>query len=304
MKITNKLNLPKPLVEAVSSDDYSRGDSDISVTQLIAPPQKVYLEELNEDEIECDAGDLIWSAFGRAMHVLLERAESLMPVEKRLYAECAGWIISGGMDRIALTEKSLGVSVCDYKVTSAWSIALEKGTKQEWIEQLNLYAWLLRKCGYKPTELFVAAFLRDWSKLEARRNKDYPQHQIQIIPIPLWQEDFAEDFIAKRVRAHQEHCTGTYHPCTDEERWKRPDHWAVMKAKRKSALRVLKSKREAETWCINNGHARMRDGKIELNMAISIELRPGEATRCISYCDAAPFCPQWQEEKNERSNQR
>src|SRR3990167_5596923 len=43
MKLTNKQGLPQPLVEAVRNDSYGRGDADISVTQLLAPPRKVAL---------------------------------------------------------------------------------------------------------------------------------------------------------------------------------------------------------------------------------------------------------------------
>jgi len=102
MKLTNRTGLPQPIVDAIKADTYSRGEADISVTQLIDPPQKVWLEEQHADEIEQDVSDLIYILFGKLMHELLEKAETLMPAEKRLFAKCGGWTISGGMDRIAL----------------------------------------------------------------------------------------------------------------------------------------------------------------------------------------------------------
>ena len=35
MKVTNRLGLPQPIVEVLSRDNYSKGDADFSVTELI-----------------------------------------------------------------------------------------------------------------------------------------------------------------------------------------------------------------------------------------------------------------------------
>jgi hypothetical protein len=264
MKLTNRLNLPAPIVDAVKADDYSRGAADISVTQLIDPPQKVWLEEQHADEIVEDVSDRIWALMGKSIHKILEQAESLMPVEKRLFGKCGGWVISGGMDRNALLKKDFGIEVQDYKMTSAWSIALEKGVKQDWVNQLNCYAWLLRENGYDPQKLTVVAFLRDWSKLEAKRKPDYPQQQVMVIDVPMWPVVEAASYVRGRVGLHQIYraktqAGGPADPmpgqCTPEERWERPTKWAVMKEGRKSALRVLDGEREAMQWCLDNGHA-------------------------------------------------
>ncbi len=39
-KWTNALNLPAPIVAAITNDPYSSGDADISVTSLIAPARQ------------------------------------------------------------------------------------------------------------------------------------------------------------------------------------------------------------------------------------------------------------------------
>lgn len=41
--LSNKYNLPQPLVSALEKDDYDIGDADISVTSLWKPPQMVSL---------------------------------------------------------------------------------------------------------------------------------------------------------------------------------------------------------------------------------------------------------------------
>jgi len=207
------------------------------------------------------------------------------------------------------------IEVQDYKLTSAWSIALEGGIKADWVNQLNCYVWLLRENGYDPQKLTVVAFLRDWSKLEAKRNRDYPQSQVMVIDVPMWGIAIAQSYVQERVALHQRHRRGTlllepgridgdaaYHFCTPEERWERPAKYAVMKEGRKSALRVLESEKEAHKWALENHGASAPDAYSEaqymyLKPGISIVERPGEAVRCADYCNAAPWCPQFQQEK-------
>jgi len=56
-KLTNKYNLPQTFYDAVKNDDYTKGDSNISVTELISPPRKIALEEKHAGEIEEDVSD-------------------------------------------------------------------------------------------------------------------------------------------------------------------------------------------------------------------------------------------------------
>ena len=77
MKITNHFNLPQPLVDSVKSDEwYEKGDCDISVTQLIGPPQIRLLSEKHKDELEQDVTDRIFMLFGSAVHNILEKANT------------------------------------------------------------------------------------------------------------------------------------------------------------------------------------------------------------------------------------
>ena len=85
MKITNKFNLPEAIYEAVKNDGYTRGDSDISVTQLIDSPYIRELKNNHNSEIEEDATDRIWSLLGQAVHTILERADTEDLKEERLY---------------------------------------------------------------------------------------------------------------------------------------------------------------------------------------------------------------------------
>ena len=73
MKITNRMNLPQPLVSAIERDPYVRV-GDVSVTSLAKSPRQFWLERRHAEEIEEDASDRIWALLGSIGHKILERA--------------------------------------------------------------------------------------------------------------------------------------------------------------------------------------------------------------------------------------
>lgn len=271
MRVTNKSGLPESIVRAITNDPYE-GGGDISVTTLIAPPQMRLLKNHHHDELEEDAADRIWSLIGQAVHSILERIDDGSIKEKRLYMDVSGWSVSGQFDRY------LNGSLIDYKITSVWSV--KQGIKREWEEQLNLLAALCRANGYVVNNLGVTAILRDWRKNEAFQYADYPQSQVMAIPVPVWPDWKATQFMAERVELHQRVTNGEHVPCSNEERWYRGEKWAVMKKGRKSALRLLDTEAEAKAWMEKN------DPKGE------IVHRPGNYIRCEQYCSVSKFCKQ------------
>jgi len=278
MKLTNRLNLPQAIVSAISNDDYSRGECDLSVTQLITPPRKVELQRLHDDEIIEDVADRIWILVGKAVHSILEAAGSDDLKEERLFMDALGWRISGAFDNLALIQAGADLwKISDYKVTSAWSVVFADG-KTDWEAQINCYAHLLRLHSFPVSELEIVAICRDWRKTEALKNPDYPQSQVAVIPIRLWSSAEAQAFIVERVRLHQQAREGGELPlCTAEERWERPTKWAFLKQGAKRATKLCNTQDEAEAL---------------LKPGYRIERRDGESTRCKSYCSALPFCGQ------------
>ena len=193
MKTTNKFQLPEVVVKALTKDTYSRGDSNISVTTLIDSPRVGILKRKHDDDIEIDVVDHLWSRFGTAMHNVFEDAteevDSLS--EERLFVEYMGWKISGAIDlQTYVTPKSVIIS--DYKVTSAWSVMNDK---VEWHNQLNAYAWLVRKSkGCKVEGLRIIAILRDWQRRKAG-DGDYPISPIMIVNIPRLSDGEQDDYM-------------------------------------------------------------------------------------------------------------
>lgn len=276
MQLTNRLNLPTPIVMAVANDDYDMGDADISATGLIKPVRIYQLEKRYGDNISVDVSDLIWRLVGSNTHYILEQANIQNAVqEERMDMEIEGWKISCKPDLY------WNRAVYDWKITSVWSVI--NGVKPEWGSQLNVYAEVLRRYGHTVSVAMVIAIMRDWSKYQVNRSSDYPKTQVKQIPVELWTPGQTTDWIAQRVKEHQEAETLADHElpvCTPEERWHKDDSWAVKIKGQKRAKRVLGSHEEAEAW--GSQHL---DGK-----RWEIEMRPGEDMRCESYCSCNQYC--------------
>ena len=121
--ITNKLNLPQPIVDGIlrGRDEYSASyngkRADISVTSLIAPPQIRMLRKQHGDEISQDASDMLWAWMGTAIHSYLEFATKGALAEERLFFThlATDMTLAGQFD--ILQDGILG----DYKLTSVWA---------------------------------------------------------------------------------------------------------------------------------------------------------------------------------------
>ena len=291
MKYTNKHDIPKEIIRAIENDQYTRGNSDISVTGLLQPPRIRLLEREHHDDIVLDYSDETWKILGQAVHAILERANENYDdtiTEQRLFADIEGWTVSGQTDSLAVHDKVLK----DYKVTSVWTVvnALKEG-KSDWEKQLNCYAYLYKhNTGETINQLNIIAIARDWNRRDSRaRGGDYPQSNIITLDIPLWSEQEQLQFFKDRVSFHRSSefkhsMDGELPLCSDEDRWKREDTFRVVKKGRKRAIRVLPSLKEAEEFLGSN-----EDG-------LSIEISKGESIRCGAYCNVAQFCNQYKEE--------
>ncbi len=285
MQITNLTRLPEPLVAAVSRKREPQ-PGQISVTELISPPQMRALTLKHWNDLTEDASERIWATMGQLMHKLLEEhvvaSDEKHLAEHTLSCEVDGMTVKGTFD---LYHKD-GVLV-DYKFVSVWTTI--DGIKREWEEQLNLYAELLRRHNYKVERLEIVAIYRDWSKTRAQ-DSSYPQSQVTVFTVPLWDESKAVGFLEERVRLHKEAEAGSYPECSGEERWERQTKFALMKRGRKSAIRLFDTHEEA--------------AKAVTRPDQYVEMRPGSSIRCESYCAVAPFCRQYaQNHANETNGQ-
>lgn len=283
MIITNKHNVPEPLVTLASREYYSKGASAYSVTEIMSPPKIKRLREQYNDVVEQDVSDMLWSMLGSALHVVMERGltPGYIP-EQRLFYDLDGVTVSGQID--LQQETPTGIVLIDYKFTSAWAVMQEKA---EWEQQLNVYKWLVEKSKRRTVVgLKICSFIRDFSRHDKR--DDYPDSPIHMVDIPMWDSAKTEAYVRERLDMHRTAKMNSemgqeLQDCSPEERWMSETVYAVKREGRKTAIRVFKSIEEANELAIKEkGY---------------VETRLGEPKRCTgNYCGVARWCSQYQSE--------
>ena len=286
MKITNKQNLPAPLVALLARNYYSKGSSNYSVTELMSPPKIRRLREQYDEEMEVDVTKLIASQLGTFMHGRLEEKEVEGYInEERIYANINDVVISGQIDVQKQTPD--GVVIIDYKFVKAWSVMQNK---DEWVTQLNVYKWLVETVKRtKVCGLQICAIIKDYS--QHSNQEGYPEAEAIMIDVPVWDAVKTESYVRERLEMHRDakvsHDFGDeLQACSDEERWMKETVFAVKKEGRKTAIKLFKTMEEAtELATKEKGY---------------VETRKGEYTRCAGdYCGVAKWCKQYQGELNE-----
>lgn len=295
-RYTNNFNLPPEIVNAITNDSYDHptDEKTIPCSKLIAPARITILSKRHAKEIVKDISSEVWALFGTAVHYILSRQTSKdVILEKRLSFPCGSYTISGKPDYFNTSTGELK----DIKVTSVYKVifGVKEGYK-DWENQLNVYAWLLRKNDYVVTKLTITAILRDWNQREATNNSSYPNVQIQEIDLPLWTYDDQEKFVSDKLtslRQNDELADDKLDLCTPEQRWASPTTWAVMKEGRKSAVRVFDMEEKAKEY------VRVSYPDIEKKKDLDIQERPGEDKRCANYCDCNEFCGYYKKKEKE-----
>jgi hypothetical protein len=292
MKITNNHNVPATLVALASTDYYSKGKADYSVTELISPPRVQRLRRKHHTEMEQDVSGMLWQLLGTALHVVAERGQAEgYTTEERLHTTINGVSISGAID--LQQDVGHGLILGDYKFTSAWAVRQEK---PEWEQQLNMYAWLVRrekKC--EIAGLQIVALIRDWNRREAMAKPDYPQAPIHMVNLPIWTQERTEEYILSRIASHDDGKVAIDMEedlplCTDDDRWIRSTMYAVKKAGRKTAIKLFDNEAEAAA------RATLEKG--------FVEVRVGEAIRCTgNFCGVSQWCSQYQNSIKEQDDE-
>lgn len=278
MKITNKLGLPKAF-EEMAKEDYIADPKTYRVTSLLKGIRETILEKRHADEIEQDVSDMIWLLFGRAVHGILENQQEAGHEikETRLIIDgFYGYKLSGQFDLYNEHEKK----ITDYKTCSVWKILF--GVYADWKLQLLIYAYMMRKIGFEVNSGEIVAIMKDHSKREAKIKPDYPKLPVKVISFDFTEQDFldVEYWLMQRfgiILDCKNRTDDDLPPCTPEERYNSGDKFAVMKNGRKTAMRVLDTREEAEQWMKGNG-------------GDYIDTRPGEDKKCLDYCAACEFC--------------
>lgn len=277
MQLTNKHGLPQALVNVITNSASKPGQSNRwSYSLLGQPPQITQLTIRHYDQLEEDVSERIWLLLGSAVHYILDKRSGNQDTERWLNATIADQQIVGIID---LYHDAV---VTDYKITSVWTAVYEREAKQEWVEQLNTYAWLARQNGLDVEALQVCCILRDWQQSKAFAS-DYPAIPVKVYPVDLWPDEQAKDWITNRIELHIDAAglpDSKLPECTLDEMWYKPGKFALMKKGRQKAVQLFEHMEYAERALLAAGNNHY------------IEKRSGKFTRCESYCSVSVFCHQ------------
>lgn len=282
MPVTNKLDLPEPFVEA-ATQSHTYTPKRYSVTSLLKGTRETVLTRRHADEIETDAADSVWLIFGKAVHSILENSTETPSQIKENFITADmddGYTLSGVFD---LYDDATG-TVTDYKtaVTMKWL----KKEFDDYRMQTLIYCWILRKIGFNAHRGEIVMLLKDHSKSKAKLEADYPKHPVQKVSFDFTEHDFTSihDWLVEKfaeIKRCEKLDDSELPVCSEEQRWHRPDTYAVMKKGRKRALKLYSDETEALEHAIAVGGY--------------VEFRPGSDQKCESYCSCKDFCNYYKE---------
>lgn len=278
MNFTNKHKIPEHVCKWLALDEYDYNPDVISATTLIAPARMWALKRKHAAELAMDYSDMLALRYGTAIHDSLEKAAAYGEniIEERFYATKDGFSISGKMDGI------IDGVIRDNKSTSVWKFVHQD--YGDYIKQLSIYKWLLKKNGIETAAYgFIDFFFTDWKKSDAAKGRNYPPIRYQEVKLALWSVEEAEAYIGGRLDEFV-FAEEVLPDCSPEELWQTETTYAYYaKVGGTKATKVYQSEAEAQEAVKAGGE---------------VKIRKGMAKRC-AYCTAAPFCEQFNKLRTE-----
>jgi hypothetical protein len=280
MTITNNFSLPQPFVDLVSESSYSAGEADITTTSLFQPPKIRELMRRHADTITEDASDRVWTMLGTANHYVLEQIAKRNPerylAEVRLYLDVDGVKLGGQIDLYDKQEQVL----YDYKVSSVYKAMSDD--RFEWTAQAAVNRLLLEHNGYPVKRAAIILVMKDFRLRDSKIKADYPKCPVVEIKLDAWKPEETFAYIKSRITLHQQakDLPDDQIPiCTEAERWRTPDIFAVLP--KKGAKRA-----------VNGG---LKEDRLSAEMLAKeiggvVEERIGEDRRCIDFCRVRGMC--------------
>ena len=304
MKITNKLGLPKQLVELVNNN-YKPTPHQYSCTTILKPIRQIILERRHSDEIEQDVSDMCWMIFGIAVHSIIENSkedEGQFKEEKlkvdlgKYWSELKGYYLSGRSDMIDLIEKK----IVDWKTCSAWKILFKDF--EDWRNEMLIYAWAVKDMGFEINKGEAVSFIKDHNKTKSKIEKQYPKLPIWVEKFKFNEEEFQEieKFVYNKfieLKKYENTPDEELPMCTNFERWREPTKYVVKKKANKTATKLHDTLEDAEKHLDNL--------EKKCPNVYEIVVREGVDKKCIDYCSCCEFCTYWQENyRKEKFNEK
>ena len=279
MQITNKLNLPRAFVSAVSLNRHNAPGC-FSATTLNKGAKEIVLADRHFEEITVDAADQVWATFGTAVHALLESEKDNNFHEEKFKVAVSNSYVTGQVDSYDMENGIIN----DWKTASVWTVQFADFA--DWKAQGLTYAWLLTKSGLEVNKCRFIALLKDHSKSKARNDSSYPQSPVFVYEFDVTPDDLAAT--EWRIKSKVEEIEDAYklgdddiEPCSKDERWADDDKFAVMKNGRKTAVKLFDNQQDADAFAGENGNA------------FYVEPRPAISRKCEDYCNCREFCNFW-----------
>ena len=259
----------------IFTNDYIKKENP-SITELLKPLRAMILTRQFPDK--ADKTMSMKSFLGTAFHS--EASKRLSKHENfnsEMNIEHPEGIVSGTID---LYDKDTN-TVYDFKLTSVKSF-IYGNNNDNYTEQLNGYAWLLRTKNIEVKKLIIIQVYYDWSYADMKKIKDYPDEDSQILLIPVWSYDYQQQYFMDRISTFQTTFASNELPiCSDKEMWKNDPKFAVTKNNAIKATKVCDTLEEAEQY--------FTDKNLSEDMYY-IEQRLAEPKYCKYYCPARFIC--------------
>lgn len=272
---------------------------DYSATTIIDSPRRVALYRRHQDKVEVTPESMAASVVGTALH---EKMESLLKMANVLNDEymversvvhpvtilmdkdlAETRLLSGRFDILYRQEHLYDIKCC-----KTWKLIFDP-YMTEWVQQQNIYAWLLMKRGIEIDSINIIAFFLDWVESQSKRDDRYPNSPIVEYNLPFWPYDDTRDFIRERLKAHikAEYLNDDELPfCTREEMWQNSDEYALFKDQNaKRATKVFKNGTLEDAI-----KASTQTKGVSKNSFI--EIRRPLRKRCEKFCPVNVFCNQ------------
>lgn len=281
MNVTNVLNLPQALVDAVTLEKHN-AEGEVSATTLIKGVKEILLTDRHWDEITVDVKDSMWALWGTATHHLLEKEYDGTFTEEKFEQKVGNLTVTGRVDCYDMANEIL----YDYKTTSAWKVVYKNF--EDWYKQGMIYSWLLSKKELKVNKCKFVAILRDWSETESLRKPDYPKSPVYVYEFDVTDADIksVEEVIEQKIaqiESQKEVADDSLPECSKDERWASADVYAVMKEGRKTSVKNFDNEEDADNLAK------------ELGDKHYVETRPGVDKKCTRYCSCCEFCNYYRE---------
>jgi hypothetical protein len=305
MKITNFPDtqgnvLPEEIMHILNKMYYKPNPARYSVTDLTQPPKIRTLKMTRWDEIEVPAMNLVSLIPHVGLHYYLDHmAMENTLTEEKLTIQNMGVTVVGKLDLFK------DRTVKDWKMCSGLSFSM--GQKIDWIQQGNVYKYMLNQHSFKVDKIMIYAWIKDWSKYKAMQDPKFPQQPFITLSVPFWENEQIEKWLNAVVGGNLQY---PMRDCNPDERWERGHKFAIYKdtdgtatkKPKQKAVKLANTKVEAQEYIDSK---KVPEGsKLKKKEATYfIHERAGVSVRCEDYCIVSGVCEQYKAIKKQQQEE-